>query len=127
MKLINKRLALRGEPSFEPGRAVAVAAGPGFAAVFVAAVLSGVGVLHFDQLKIRFPVRSLFLEWRRAVTDFHPASRAVGQLAGIGHVAQIFAFGHRALTDGFGLDGVEQGGFLPRLYACFDEVSHGAQ
>src|SRR5256885_740547 len=62
---------------FEPRGAVAISAGPGLGAVLVPASAAVVGLPHLHQLKIPLPVRTLFLQRRRAVADFQPAYRPV--------------------------------------------------
>src|SRR5205809_3372240 len=57
---------------FKPRRAVTIAAGPGLGAVLVAAFAAVMRVLHFNEVKILFPVRRLFLERRGAVEDLDP-------------------------------------------------------
>jgi hypothetical protein len=81
---------------FEAHGAIAISAGPRLGAIFVAAFAAVVRILHLDQLKIVFPVRTLFLKRRRTVTDFHPAHRLIGTHSRVVHVAQVFALRNRA-------------------------------
>src|SRR5690242_16973473 len=89
------QLAQEGFPGFlqpllEAASAIAVRAGPGFAAVFVPAIFPAVRVLDFEQLEKFLPVRTLLGERRRAKTGFDPVGRAVGGEARLFEVVKIF-------------------------------------
>ena len=92
--------------------AVAIAAGPGLGAVFVAAFGAVVGVLDFDQLEEFFPVGAFFVEGDLAEAAFDPFDLAVAEEAGGSHVVEVFVGGDGAAAEGAGFDGVEEGGFL---------------
>src|SRR5207244_10111361 len=104
-----------GEARIELVRAVALAAGPGFFAVEVLAAAARVRVLYLHEIEELFPVRALFLERRRAVTDFHPLDRPVAEQPRGFHVVQILAAGHRAGAEGTVFDGLRQGRLAPAL------------
>src|SRR5262249_44708079 len=99
--------------------------GPRFAAVFVAAVLARMGVLHFYEIEELFPVGSLFLERRGAVADFDPPCRAIGEQPRILHVAEILVASHGAMAERFRVDGREQIGFAAGFYFRSNEITHG--
>src|SRR6185295_16409576 len=92
-------------PRFQPGGAIAVAAGPGLFAVEVAAAFAAVGVLDADEVEVLLPVGTLLGERLPAEADFDPADRAVMEEAGLGHVAQILVAGDGAEAQGAALDG----------------------
>ena len=109
----------------EAAGAIAVGAGPGFAAVFVAAVFAVVGVLHFQQVKIFFPIRAFFLQRDGAITGFDPVRDAVVAEARLFHVVDIFVPGNGAAAEGAVADGGEER-FLPAgFHAGFDQITHG--
>jgi hypothetical protein len=66
-----------------------------------------VRILDLDQLKILFPVGTFFLKRSRAVTNLDPPYTLIRKKAGVAHIAEIFAFGHRALAQGPTLNGVQ--------------------
>src|SRR5690606_19540875 len=89
---------------FQSRRAVAFAAGPRLAAVFIAAAVTSVSVLDLDEIDELFPIGPFFFERRRTVADFNPANRAVlGSSRGV-HVTQIFVARHGTLSEGFIVD-----------------------
>jgi hypothetical protein len=51
------------------------------------------GILHFDEVEILFPVWPLFEQWRRAITDFDPAHSLIRTKSCITHITEILAFG----------------------------------
>ena len=53
---LDEYCALRFQPLLQPRGAIAVAAGPGFASVFVAALAAVVCILHFREIEVLFPV-----------------------------------------------------------------------
>jgi hypothetical protein len=124
LKLIHEGRAPGAEAFFEAGGTIAIAAGPGFGAVFVAAFAAVVGVLNFGQIEKFLPVRLFFLKRRGAIADFDPASGVVVEDAGVAHVAKVFAFGDRAATQGFVFDGLEEGGFAAGFDTGSDEIAH---
>ena len=67
-----KRISLCCESLFQFLRTIAVATGPWFAAVFVPAGATGMRILHAEQFKIFFPIRTLFRKRRIAEASFHP-------------------------------------------------------
>jgi hypothetical protein len=66
------------------------------------------GVLHFREIEIFFPVRPFFLERGGTVADFYPADGLVDAEPRFTHVAQVFTFCDRAPAERFLLDGLQQ-------------------
>jgi hypothetical protein len=66
------------------------------------------GILNARQFEVLFPIRPLFLEWNGAVADLNPAGQAVSADPGLAHVAEVFAFRHRATAKRLLFDSVEQ-------------------
>ncbi len=97
--------------------AIAIAASPGLAPVFIAALAAVMRVLHFGEIKIFFPVRLLFLKWCWAVADFDPAHGLVGAEAGISHIAKVFASRDGSSAECFLLDGLKQISFAAGFHA----------
>ena len=77
-------------------------------------------VLYASEIEIFFPVRTLFLQRSGAVADFYPASGVIFAEAGLLHVAQIFALGHRSLAEGLRVDCFEQICFTAGFYTGSD-------
>jgi len=73
---------------------------------------------------IFFPVRPFFLQWRWAVTDFHPAHRLIGAEARLIHIAKVFALGDGTHTESFALDSVVEVGFAAGFYTSSDQITH---
>jgi hypothetical protein len=109
---------------FQPCSAIAVAASPGFASIFVAALPPVVCVLNFGEIEILFPVRAFFLQRRRTITYFDPAHRLVGAKSRFTHIAQVFAFGNRAAAKTLIIDCAQKICFSTGLYAGSDQVTH---
>jgi hypothetical protein len=108
----------------QPGGTVAFAASPGLAAIFVAAVAAGVGVLHFHQVEKLLPVGALLRERRRAIADLDPAGGAVVEQPGLAHVAKVFAAGDRAGAQSAAIDRFDERLLLTRSDACTHKISH---
>jgi len=85
-----KRFALSAQRLFELACAIAIAARPGFAAVFVPTIPSRVRIFDAHEIEIFLPVRSLFSEGRIAETGFHPSRNAVGAEASFAHIIDVF-------------------------------------
>ena len=119
-----KRAAAAGEPGFEAGGAVAVAARPRLGAVFVAASASRVRVLDLFEIEILVPVFALFLQRRRAEAHLDPLHTAVVVLARVGHVAQVLAAGDRSATERAIVDRLAQRGRLTVSDAGRDQIAH---
>ena len=105
--------------------AIAVAAGPRFFTVVVAALAAVVCILHFPEIKIFFPIRPFFLQRRGTVTDFHPAHRAVIADPRIPHIAQVLALGDGALAKLFILDGLKKVIRATGFNVSLNQVPHG--
>ena len=122
---MNARAAAR-QHTFEPGRAVAGRAGPRLFAGFVPALGAGVGVLHAEEVEVLLPVGPLFLERCLAEARLDPLHAPVGQLARLGHVAEILAAGHRSAPQRAAADGTRQRPPPARLHARRHEITHDA-
>jgi hypothetical protein len=90
---IEKSRAGRVQFLFQPRRAVAITACPGFGAILIAAFAAVVSILHASQVEIFLPVRPLLLQRRGTVADFHPPCGLVFTEPGFLHVAEVFALG----------------------------------
>src|ERR1035438_2453035 len=99
---------------------MAIGARPGFFAVLISALAPVVGVLHLRESKILFPVRLFFLQRSRAVTDLYPPHRPIGTESRVLHIAQIFAFGDRALSDCLASNCLEEATFTTGFKAGSD-------
>ncbi len=88
-----KRLTALPKFFFQSFRAVAVAARPRFAAVFVTAVFAIVRVLDAEQFEVFLPVRFLLLQWSGAVADFDPTNGLVRIKTRLLHIAKILISG----------------------------------
>ena len=87
---LEKWIALLSEALFELSCAVAFAARPGFLTIQVAAISTGVRVLHAEQVEIFFPVRAFLREWRRAKANLYPSGGPIFTQPGVFHVPKIF-------------------------------------
>jgi hypothetical protein len=83
-------LAGLGKVLFEVAGAVAIAAGPGFGAMFVAAIAAGVGIFNFEQVQKLFPIWALLFERSAAEAGFNPLELLIGRKAGGTHVFEVF-------------------------------------
>src|SRR5215831_1602912 len=119
-----KRLARALQPLVQPCRAIAPVTCPGLASILVAALAPIMRILHPRELEVLVPVGPLFEKRRRAVTHLHPAGSLIREEPRILHVAQILAFGYRALTESFLLDGLEQVGLAAWLDTAPHQVAH---
>jgi hypothetical protein len=91
-------MASLGEPLLELLCAIAIAAGPRFFAIQVAAVFARVRVLYAQKLEILLPIGPFLLQRCRAETDFHPPNSAVVIEPGVLHIIQILIPGDGTLT-----------------------------
>jgi hypothetical protein len=120
-----KGLASFGEALFETAGAIAIGAGPGFGALFMAAIFAVMRVLHIQEVEKLFPIRTFFGKRRGAVAGFHPARDAVITDTGVLHIVEIFATGDGATAEGSVANGGEEGFFPPGFDAGFDQITHG--
>ena len=107
-------------------RAIAIAARPWLSPACVTAVLASVRIFDLQQFKVLFPVRTFFLEWRSAKTDFHPGADAVVSDAGLSHILKVFVASHGASTKLAGLNRRQEGSFLSRSQFRFDQIPHSS-
>src|SRR5262245_34126279 len=119
-----ERLALGCQTRFEARRTIAVAAGPRFGAVQIAASAPCVRVLHFDEVEVLFPVLALFLERRRAIAHLDPLHASILELARNLHIAEVLVAGDRAEPERFALDRVRQRVALAVFQSRRDQVPH---
>ena len=112
------------EPLFEAAGAVAVRAGPGFSAVFVAAVFAIMRVLHFQDVEIFFPIRTFFVQRDGAETRFYPMSDAVFAETGLFHVVNIFVTGDGAAAERAVANGAQKRFFFARFDPGFHQITH---
>ena len=89
------------------------------------AIASRVRVFHAEQFKVLLPVRTLFVEWRRAETGFNPVRGAVIADPSLLHVVNIFIAGNGAATERSIRNGIAQSLLPSTLHASFDQVTHG--
>jgi len=82
------------------------------------------GILHPDQVKILLPIRTLFLERRRAIANLHPARGLIGKKPRIIHVAKVLSLRYRAFTQCATVDSFQKRTFAARFHACLDVISH---
>jgi predicted N-acetyltransferase YhbS len=85
-----------------------------------------VRILNSRQLEILFPVRPLFLQRRRTVTDFDPSRKTIGTSPRVAHVAQIFAPGDGTPSQRFVVDGAKQRGFPSGTNSRSYQIPHCA-
>ena len=88
-EFLQKGFAGLGQFFFEPFRAIAIAARPGLGPVFVTTIAPRMRVFHRQEIKIFFPIGTLFLQWRITKTSFHPMRLALGIHARHLHVVQV--------------------------------------
>ena len=112
---------------FQPLRAVAIAASPGFCAVFVAAIAARMGVLNPDQFEEFFPVRAFLLQWRWAVAYLHPFRGPIFSEAGLFHVVEVFVASDRPTTQRPVRDGPQESLLLSAFDPCLNEVAHDSK
>src|SRR5262245_17423730 len=74
---VQQRGAGLGEFLLETPGAIAITAGPRFAAGFVPAILAIVGVLDLQQFKILLPIRPFLRQRRSAETGLDPVRVAI--------------------------------------------------
>src|SRR5688572_17173971 len=95
----SKRSTLRRKAGFEACAAVAVAAGPWFGTVQIAAPRARMSVLHLVQDEELLPVLTFFEKWRRAEADLDPPDESILAGASVRDVAKVFVAGDRALAE----------------------------
>jgi cyclase len=123
-QLLEKRFARFREPAFQPRRAIAALARPRFRSILIPALPAIVCVLNACQLEVLFPVRPLFLQRRRAVTNLDPSGEAIGADPGITHVAQVFTPGYRTPSQRSIVDGAKQDILTPGPDSRSHQIPH---
>jgi len=88
-QFLQKRFATRRQPFFEPFRTIAIAARPRFGPVFVTTITTRMRVFHRQEIKIFFPIGTLFLKRGVTKASFYPMRLALGIHARHLHVVQV--------------------------------------
>ena len=78
-----------GQSLFEPFRTIAIAARPGLGPVFVTTIAPRMRVFHRQEIKIFFPVGTLFFKGSVTKTSFYPMRLALGIHACHLHVVPV--------------------------------------
>jgi hypothetical protein len=104
----------------------AVAAGPWFSAILVAAISACMGILNTDEVEELLPVGAFFLERGWAVADLDPDRGPVFLKAGVFHVVKVLVAGDRSSTEGLLFDRLGESPFFSALDPCFDQVAHAS-
>ena len=89
MEFLQKRFATRRQPFFEPFRTIAIGARPELGPVFVTTIAPRMRVFHGQEIKIFFPIGTLFLKRRVTKASFYPIRLALGIHARHLHVVQV--------------------------------------
>jgi hypothetical protein len=110
----------------QPLRAITIRTRPWLSPILVPAIFSIVRILHVQQLKILFPIRSLFLQRSCAKACLHPMRRPILSYARILHVVNIFVPSDRAFSQRTVLHRFQECLFAPLLHTCFDQIPHAA-
>ena len=124
LQFFQKRLSGLLQPLFEAPSAIAIGAGPGFSAVFMAAISSRMSVLHLQQFKIFLPVRPFFIQRRGAETGFNPVSDALLVEPGVPQIVNVFFSRNRAAAQRPIGNGVEQGLFASGFESSLHQITH---
>ena len=114
-----------GKPSLQTVGTVAVAAGPGFRAVFVATTAPSVRVLHGEQIEVLLPVRAFFFAsgvGQKQVSI--QVTRPSGSSRAHAMSSQVLISGHRSSPEQSGADGAAQCRETSSLDPGGDKVSH---
>ena len=119
-----ERRASPGQLVFKPRRTVTVPARPWFGAILITTLPPIMSVLNFGKFEVLFPIGLLLLERRRAVANLDPASRSIGAQTRAFHVAETFAFGNRALSQGLVFNRFQQLLFPTRLQLRPYQITH---
>ena len=125
-KLLEKRFALAAQFLFELVRAIAIAASPSLAAVFVPAISTRVRVFHTEKLEIFFPIWPLLGERRIAKTSLDPCRDAIAE-PGFAHIIDILTTGDRTFAERAAVDRVQERFFFARFQFRFDQVTHDSK
>jgi hypothetical protein len=84
------------------------------------------GIVDADQIKILFPIGTLFIQGLVTKTNSDPKNVAVGVNAGVLQVPAVFVSGNRTKTERVSFDGVKEGSCFTRFESSFDQVAHAA-
>ena len=120
-----ERTTLRPQPSLQALCAIAIVTRPVLRSIQIAATAPRMSILDLQQIEVLFPVRALFIERRRTITNLHPLHRAVLELPRLRHVSQVLVARHRSSSERSLLDRPIQRFFASRLHFRCDKVSHG--
>ena len=108
-------------------RAIAIAAGPRFGAVFVTTIPARVRVLNAEKIEIFFPIPALFRQRGIAKTGFNPSHDAVGIQARLAHVMNVLVACYRTFAECLVVDRLQQRLRFPGSYFRFNKIAHGAR
>jgi hypothetical protein len=89
MEFLQKRFATRRQPFFEPFRTIAIGTRPGLGPVFMTTIAPRMRVFHRQEIKIFFPIGTLFLKRGITKASFYPMRLALGIHARHLHVVQV--------------------------------------
>lgn len=89
MEFPQKRFAGLDQSLFEPFRTIAIAARPELGPVFVTTIAPRMRVFHRQEIKIFFPVGTLFFKGSVTKTSFYPMRLALGIHACHLHVVPV--------------------------------------
>jgi hypothetical protein len=119
-----ERASSAREARFEACRAITVSARPQLGAIRIATPAARVRVLHFQQIKILFPVGTLLGKRRRTVAHLDPLHTAVIELPRVGHVPEILIAGNRSFPEGSLVYGARQRICLSGFDTSRNKITH---
>jgi len=126
-KLCQKGFALAAKFLLELLRAIAIAAGPRFGAIFVTTIPARVRVLNAEKIEIFFPIRAFFRERGIAKTGFNPDRNAAGIQSRLGHVMNVLVACDRTFAQCLVVDRLQQRVRFTGSYSCFNQITHGTR
>lgn len=107
-----ERFAVAAKFLLKLPRAIALAAGPRFASVFMAAISPRVRVLCTKQVEVFFPVGPFLGQWWVTKTSLDPCCRARIVHTRLLHVVEVFVTRDRAAAEGAIIDCMQEWRFL---------------
>src|SRR5262249_35974572 len=103
---------------------IAIVAGPILSSVQIATAAARMSILNFQKIEVLFPVRTLFLQRRRTVTNLNPLNAPILELPRFRHVSEVFVSRDRSSTKRFLLDRALEHFFSAGLHFGGNEISH---
>jgi len=88
------------------------------------AIPPGMRVLHAQELKIFFPIRTLLRQWRITKAGLNPGRDAEPVRSRFAHVINVLVAGDRTPAERAVIDRIEQRLRFAGLYLCFDQIPH---